>query len=68
MACNNGENSGSEMEFEVNNQMGETGICEELTNNEIMTVSSEARGREEEDLSSKIQQTQTNLDLSLIHI
>ena len=24
MACNNGENGGSEMEFEENNQMGET--------------------------------------------
>ena len=63
MACNNGENGGSEMEFEENNQMGETGICEESTDNEIATVSLEARGREEEDVSSKILQTQTNLDI-----
>ena len=52
------------MEFEENNQMGETGICEESTDNEIATVSLEARGREEEDVSSKIQQTQTNLDIA----
>ena len=44
MAANNGDNGGNEVKFEVNNQMGEIGIWEESTDNEIPTVLSEARG------------------------
>ena len=48
------ENNSNEIEFEVNNQMGETGIIEELTNNGNPPVSSEARGPDEEDASTDV--------------
>ena len=54
------------MEFEVNNQMGETGIWEESADNEIPTVLSKARGRREEDVRSEVQQTQTNIDIATL--
>ena len=57
MASNYDVNGSNEREFEVNNQMGETEIFEEITNNGAVPVSSEARGRAEE-----------NVILSLIHI
>ena len=54
--------------------MGETGILDELTDNETAPVRSEARGRAEENVTSATQHTITNIDivtmlqLSLIHI
>ena len=62
MATNNGDNSDNEVVIEVNNQMGETRIWEESTN-ETPTVLSEARGLREGDVRSEVQQTRTNIDI-----
>ena len=66
MAANKGDNGGNEMEFEIINQMGEIGIWEESTDNEIGTVSSEARGRGEEDVCNETQQTLINSDIAML--
>ena len=59
MASGRSENNSNEVEFEVNNLMGETGIFEELTNNGNPPVSSEARGPDEEDASTDVPSPQT---------
>ena len=76
MADNSENNGGSEVEFDVNNQMGETRGWEESTENESPMVSSETRGRREEEyvcqekqqvqVHSETQQTPTNLDINMI--
>ena len=54
------------MEFEVNNQMGETEIFEEVTVNEVVPFPSEARGRAEENTNRTMQHINANIDIAAI--
>lgn len=73
MADSNENNGGSDIEFDINNQMGEKG-WEEATESESPEVSSEARGRRQNDdvrseteqtqSQTETQQTATNIDIS----
>lgn len=66
MASNGDINGSDEVEFDINNQMGETERFEEVTENEVVLAPLEARGRTEENTTSTIQHTNVNIDMATI--